>query len=480
MNSQRPLTNTALIIALAIGLGVMLYLGTPFEPAEAAQPRQVAHQRHLGYGINVGPHLKVPPTMLTELGLDWVKIYDLNQVDEFPDQHILYRTDVRGYPSSISAWEQEMVKLANRLELLGVEAVEIGNEPNLIIEWGNQPPNAREYADALCRGYRIFKKTAPDIVVVSAGLAPTDTRADGTVINDLEFAQQMINAGAGRCFDVWGYHPYGFNQPPESDPYKHEMTFRRTERMVQLLEKNGLRNRQLWLTEFGWVRNPAEEGLDCRNDHMFRDFQWMIVSKETQANYIVRAYQYAEANWPWAGPMFLWNLNWQSYSASYEPMCSHLRWFSILQTNGSPLPAYTALQKMKKYPPLDYGPTVGITGEELSRTVEAGCAGITDMGSFTITNHGYPGSLRVEIKPANGPGLPTVWTSTYTATPGTTVDVLVDAKGVPPGLYMIGINVRSVGTPNLSSVLVQGWLIVQNPTSEECISRYNQQMANNE
>ena len=58
-----------------------------------------------------------------------------------------------------------------------------------------------------------FKKVAPDITIVSGGLAPT-TNSDRSV-DDLTFAQQMFSAGAGSCFDAFGYHPYGYNQPPE-------------------------------------------------------------------------------------------------------------------------------------------------------------------------------------------------------------------------------------------------------------------------
>lgn len=468
MVNQRFSLHILVIIILTASLGVAL---TGASPALA----ETGQLRHLGYGINIAPHVKGAPAMVAQLGFDWVKIYDLGQASEFPDRHILYRTDVRGYPSNITSWEREMANLASQLRKLGVDAVEIGNEPNLTLEWDNQIPDARRYADVLCRGYRIFKKTAPDVVVVSAGLAPTITTPDGRNITDLDYAQQMLNAGAGRCFDAWGYHPYGFDQPPESDPSRHELTFRRAERMVQLLWDNGLRDRQVWLTEFGWVRNPAEEGLNCRNEPNFKDFQWMIVSKETQADYLVRAYQFADANWPWAGPMFLWNLNWQMYEPSYELMCSHLRWYSILQPGGKPLPAYTALQQMVKNPPAEYAPSVGIRAGDMSRVVEAGCAGITDMGTFTVVNSGYPGRLNAEVRPANGPGVPSVWTSTYKATNDTQISVLVDAKGFPPGLYMVGINVRSTGTSRMTSTVVQGWLMIQYPTTPECVKRYKQQ-----
>ena len=462
---KRVLHRTLLLLTLTATLSAALLLNTNGVRSQPPRPR------HLGYGISVGPHLPSRPDLLRQMGLDWVKVYDTAQIADYPGFHILYRIELNGYPDDIEAWERGLYDLAAELRVRGVDAVEIGNEPNLALEWGNQTPDARLYTDALRRAYQVFKQVAPEIVIVSGGLAPTITTPDRSAITDLDFAQQMLNYGAGQYFDAFGYHPYGFNQPPEADPRRHELVFRRTERMYQLLWDNGVRDRQIWITEFGWVRDPAEEGVDCRNGGEFNDFVWMATSKELQAAYTARAIRFADTNWPWAGPMFLWNLNWNLYDPSYEPICSHLRWFAVLNGNGSPLPVFYAVQNVEKRPPREYAPTVGAVIESLTQTAEAGCAGALRLGSFTVLNTGYPGDLEVAVEPVNGPGRPVVWTSTDEAESGTEVEVFVDATGIEPGLHMIAVNLRTVGQALTSSYVVRGWLLLHYPTSPECVAR---------
>jgi len=451
---------------------VVLTISGSHSTAQAQTP-VTQRPRHVGYGISVGPHLiSSNAESVRRLGFDWVKMYDTGQLGQFPGVNVLYRVDVRGYPADISEWESGLRSLARQLDAAGVEAVEVGNEANLTGEWGGQQPNARQFTDALCRAYRVFKAEAPRIVVVAGGLAPTDTQPSGLVVSDLDFARQMLSYGAGRCFDAWGYHPYGFNQPPEADPGARPYSFRRTEIMYQILRSYGI-TKQIWITEFGWVRDPAEEGLDCAADPGFALFNWMKFDAQTQADYTVRAFRYADRNWPWAGPMFLWNLNWNNYDSAYENPCSNLRWYGILDGGGGPLPVYHALQNMDKRAPVEYRPSPGAIADTLVETVEAGCAGQTRLGEFEVTNTGYPGRLTVQIEPANGPGTAEVWASDVTASEGADVNVFVDATDLDPGLHMIAINLRSAGRQTVSSHVVKGWLLVREPTNPECIERYN-------
>ena len=300
--------------------------------------------------------------------------------------------------------------------------------PNLSQEWGGQKPDPSTLT--CCAGHKALQE-APHIVVVAAGLAPTAV-ADGSAVDDLWFAQQMINLGAQNYMDAWGYHPYGFNQPPEADPHQQPFSFRRAELFYDLLRRNGV-NKQIWLTEFGWVRNPAEEGINCTGDPNFKDFAWMAVDRDTQAAYTGRALEFAARNWRWAGPMFLWNLNWNLYDESYEPLCSHLRWYGILNRDGSPLPVVRAVQEAPRRPAIEFRPSVGAVSLRLMKSVEAGCAGIVQLGSFTVQASDLPEGEKVSIEPANAPGRPRVWTSHEEAEDGDEIGVFVDARGMDPG-----------------------------------------------
>lgn len=428
---------------------------------------------HLGYGISVGPHSRVPPSLVDDLGMNWVKLYDTAQVPDFPNQHVLYRIDVPGMPTDLANWQDGLQDLARELAELGVDAVEIGNEPNLYSEWGNNLPNARDYVTVLRTAHRVFDRIAPDIVIVSAGLAPTVTTPDRHAISDLDFAQQMLDAGAADYFDAFAYHPYGFDQPPEADPRQHELVFRRTERVYQLLLENDVRDRQIWITEFGWMRDPAENGINCQGHQAFRGFEWMAVPGALQAAWTARAFEFADSNWPWAGPMFLWNLDWNQYEIDYLPICSHMRWYAVLNQDASPLAVYYAVRQVEKRIPQEYLPVVDAYIHGMSRTAEAGCAGLMRLGSFTVLNTGYPGEMEVEIEPANGPGRPVLWTSATTAESGEEVEIFVDATGIAPGLHMVAVNLRTLNGDRPSSHVARGWLLIHYPTSPQCVAAYN-------
>lgn len=474
---NRDLTATKTIALRLLAITFILIVIAAVVSRATAPAEAAGAGRHIGYGISVAPHVPSRPDLLNAMGMDWVQIYSTSQLGHYPGQHVLYRVDIPYADPNYDEWERGLPNLARELAAAGVDAVQIGNEPNLAFEWRGQRPNAARAADGLCRGYRAFKATAPQIIVVLSGIAPTAEGLDGVSVVDTEFTRAMFANGAKECFDAFGYHPYGFNNTPEADPNRFLWSFRRTELMYRFLWENGVRDRQMWLTEFGWMRNPAEDGLDCSKDPQFVDFQWMIVPKETQASYTARAFKFADSNWPYVGPMFYWNLNWNLSTDPGLSKCNHMRRFAIVDDSGEPLAApsvFHTLQTLEKRPPVEYRPTVGaILNGGLSKTLEAGCTGQLKLGSFTVRNSGYPGHLEVTIKAANGPGLPPVWVSTETAESGTEVEVFVDSTGLGPGLHVVAINLRAMGTQRMSSDVVRGYLMVHYPTSPACVAGWN-------
>src|SRR5579859_5740344 len=130
---------------------------------------------HLGYGIHIAPNTNLDVSLVNALGVDWVKIYDLAQTKLFPDKHVLYRLDLR-WPDDWNAFKIAVATQARTLASLHIDAVEVGNEPNLVNEW-SRGPNAWEYVQMLRVAYTSIKSANPNIIVVSAGLAPTLTTA---------------------------------------------------------------------------------------------------------------------------------------------------------------------------------------------------------------------------------------------------------------------------------------------------------------
>jgi len=300
------------------------------------------------------------------------------------------------------------------------------------------------------------------MIVVSGGLAPTITTGDRRAISDIDYAAEMLDNGAAQWFDAFGYHPYGYNAPPETDPTYDNLVFRRVELIRDLFEERGIYDKQIWLTEFGWLRNPAEDGVTCSDsDPSFAGFAWMRVSGDTQADYTIRAIEWADRHWPWVGPVFVWNLNWSLYPYGVDPLCSHMRWFSVLRQDGTPTPTFYRLAAMpRRYS--DYTPQMTIFAEYMTAEASTACPGSVLVGEFTLANTGYPGTFTATIEPAVPPGGPLVEVYPTSARAGDTVQVYADTNGLSAGQHTVFINVSAAIGEDIIAQSVQGYIVVRN------------------
>jgi polysaccharide biosynthesis protein PslG len=237
-----------------------------------------------------------------------------------------------------------------------IAAYQLWNEPNLSREWGGMAPDPEGYVRFLKAGYEAIKRGDPNAIVISAGLAPT-TRRDQVAMPDTEYLKRMYAAGAGPYFDALGAHGAGYRSPPEMDPgevandpnyYNNGdpncpgplcriYCFRHVEDLRQIMVDNGDTDKQVVVLEFGWT-------IDERPDS---PYAWHAVSEEQQADYFIRAYQYAKQHWqPWAGVLsliYMPDVDWTEADEQY--------WWSIAVPNYPqflPRKAYRDLAPMEK------------------------------------------------------------------------------------------------------------------------------------
>ena len=406
-----PAGNHKILWGCFIFLIVISILLSLIPTTPAAAQNETLPEPHLGYGLHLDPNVGVDPAMVDYLGMDWVKLYADHQIPLFPNKRILFRQDMEW----TNNWDAFRVWVADRARFLrdqGVDAIEIHNEPNLSLEWQQRGPNGWEYVTMLRVAYQGIKSVAPDMIVVSGGLAPTITTPDRMAITDIDFAREMLENGAAQWFDAFGYHPYGYNAAPEDAPDPQRLNFRRAELIWDLFEEYGITDKQIWLTEFGWLRDPAEDGVGCSDsDPAFAGFAWLRVDGQTQGDYITRAFAYADRNWEWAGPMFLWNLNFsQRGDDGSLPTCSHMRWFGLLKRDGSPTIAYNSVAAMpKRYS--RYLPRMKLYADEMTLETSTFCPGLQRVGRFEVGNIGYPGGFTAVVEPAESPLGPPVTVS---------------------------------------------------------------------
>ncbi|HMM43321.1 MAG TPA: cellulase family glycosylhydrolase [Thermomicrobiales bacterium] len=219
-----------------------------------------------------------------------------------------------------------------------VRFVQIWNEPNLEGEWGGGPIDPPAYVELLKVGYEAAKRADPDVVVLMAGLAPTDQRGPAN-LSDLLFLQQMYDAGAADYFDIAAAMVYGYGY----SPYDRRVDFARNNfsRPIQTREimvRNGDGNTPLWAVEYGWVSLPDDWAGDPS--------PWgKPVSEEQQAEYLVGGYERAQREWPWMGRMAVWAFRFPHGPEEPDQVANPTRGFAIVNHDFTPRPAYVALQQ---------------------------------------------------------------------------------------------------------------------------------------
>ncbi len=264
------------------------------------------------------------------------------------------------------AFGDTMKFLANRYKGR-VQAWEIWNEQNLAGEVGGYVEIA-PYYETLKAGYTAVKSVTPNAVVLFGGLTPTGVMNPAVAIDDTEYLRRFYSYanGEGRnYFDVLAAHPGSAANPPETKfpeapgsgacpPVAVErygaapgtcwrnapdFYFRRIEDQRAVMVAYGDSGKQIWLTEFGWdscVGQPAPAGYEyCA-----------LTSEQQQADYIVRAIQLVQNEWPWVGVTFLWNLNY-AVIPNLPPDDEKNGW-SLLRADWSHRPAYEAIKAMPK------------------------------------------------------------------------------------------------------------------------------------
>ncbi len=353
MNNRKRFLIRFLIVCAVTTVPLLLTLFT-LQTAVTAAPRAYP----LGYGFNVA---EWDTSKLQEMGFNWMKVF--NAPGSPQPVNVLLRVDVNASTlNDLDGFRSSMSNLAqNNGEY--IDAYEIGNEVNLDASYGwATAPLAADYVQILCAAYQEIKAHDPTAVIVSAGLAPTGRVSgnweghaghNGLYQDEREYFKEMITAGANSCLDAVGYHNYGYSADYDTAPDTHGGTsetnctngfcFRGAEKIYEIMVAEGMGDKQIWTTEFGWITDPAEEGLGaCKdNDPGWAGRAWQIVTQEKQAYNLAGAYQYAADNWPWMGAMFAFNLNFNQ--AGYYDQCEQMRFYSV-----EGRPAETALREIPK------------------------------------------------------------------------------------------------------------------------------------
>lgn len=393
------------VVAFSLGLGLFAVgLLLSAWRLQAAVP-------HLGYGFNVASW-DVP--LLQSMGFNWMKVFDPPASPQPVPILLRVQADASNM-SDLATFGQQMAQLASNHGAY-INAYEIGNEPNLDASYGwAASPVAADYATLLCVAYHQIKQADPTAIIVSAGLAPTG-RVSGTwnghpghngqYQDEREFLIEFLAAGGGDCSDVIGYHPYGFSADfdavpdvPSADPTQNcanGFCFRGVEKIYEIMQAHGYGHKKIWATEFGWLVMPPTH---CLSDPGWQGRLWQIVTEAKQASNLAGALAYADANWPWMGGLFIFNLNFND--PGQYPECEQMRFYAVKNR-----PAEDALRVAPKNP----------------ATIPPNLLVAPDVVQWLVETADQPADLTVDVYLSNGG-----WTAVnYTATAVTPAEVVPD------------------------------------------------------
>ncbi|MCL5959284.1 MAG: cellulase family glycosylhydrolase [Chloroflexi bacterium] len=437
---------------------------------QASSSKPASSSTPLGYGVivsNLANLNKVQDLQFNwvKLGVSWQSVegqrgsFDWTSIDDAVSQaygrglKILIRVDESpSWASGTTAKNGPPLDdqdLANFMYVLAgryrgrVKAYEIWNEPNLDVEWGGQYPNPTKYGQMLRALYPRVKQADANAKVVTGGLSNTGEGNGTTVYGDLAYIKNLYASNLGNAkgyFDAIGSHPYGGPNSPEADPWKPPPPtgtyFRRAWQHNQMANVHGGEDKEIWATEFGWLLDPAVEGKSCDFGPHFNRFK---LDAATQANYTVRAFQYAQANWPFMGPMILMNLD-LSMDSFRSSGCEVVQFYSLLRPDGSPRPVYDALKAMAK--PALLPAALSVSATAVNFLIEPGSA-TTVQRTIQLTNSG-DGVLYFSAS-SDQPWL------TVTPASGTvpqTLTLTADGSGLTsPGYKRAIVTINTSGTP---------------------------------
>jgi|SRR5581483_8966539 len=251
-----------------------------------------------------------------------------------------------GPPDHLSDWTDYLTAFASRYKGR-IAAYEIWNEPNLMREWGDEPPDASAYVTMLKASYAAIKAVDPSALVITAGLSPT-TDISEQATADTVYLQDMYAEGAKGSFDLLGANAAGFRSPPEADPaavandpvatnhdpssatLRRVYAFRHVEDLRQIMVDAGDERKGIAILETGWTSDTRPGS----------SYAWFGVSEDTKGDYLARAFAYTRENWPWAAFMTVIYIPDPRWADNQEEV-----YWSITQRNGAPLPAYNDLKQ---------------------------------------------------------------------------------------------------------------------------------------
>lgn len=274
-------------------------------------------------------------------------------------------------PRDNAVYADRLVKLAKRYPQ--VQAWQVWNEPNLPAFWQSKE-DAAGYGRLLESSVKAMQAYDPKKTVVMAGMAYYSQMPN---YNKDLMLEKLGASGAFKLGAVVAYHPY--SDFPEGDVQSDRDFEVRSKIVNSRLREAGVK--QIWATEWGWSSYAGPKEAQP------------LIGDQGQADFLLK--RLALMSCADFDRIFLFALSDLDTRAGVRD-----RSYGLLKLDGSPKPAYLALQRFLKLT----GPTVGPAA--LSAPVKA-------PAGWTNVTYARPDGHKVVVFWAQDPGV-AQWKSTNT------------------------------------------------------------------
>jgi len=196
-----------------------------------------------------------------------------------------------------------------------VPFVQIWDQPNLATRWGGSAATGESFFPFLVAGFNGARAGNPDVRVISPELAIESDTLEGP--GDLEFIRRLYRFNGGSFFDILGIELDGGSYSPDDRRTSaNRLNFSRAILFRDLMLAEADQGTPIWATSFGWAAKDN-------------------ISRNEQAEFVLRGMERSWSEWPWMGLMVQW-----TFIASPEsPEAS----YSVVLPTGSATPLYRRL-----------------------------------------------------------------------------------------------------------------------------------------
>jgi hypothetical protein len=196
-----------------------------------------------------------------------------------------------------------------------VPFVQVWDRPNLASRWGGLPATGATFLPLLAAGFNGARAGNPEARILTPELAVTSDVPTG--LGDLDFLNDLYMANGDSFFDVLGIQLDGGTYSPDDRRVQRDrLNVSRAILFRDLMLSQSDQSTPVWATSFGWAASD-------------------LVSRDEQAEFVVRGMERSWSEWPWMGLMIQWSF--------FSPADSPRSPYAVVLPNGSPTPLFQRL-----------------------------------------------------------------------------------------------------------------------------------------